>query len=49
LGEKIANFKVPSHYRFQTEKLPRIASGKIAKIDMRKEAEELIKANGNIR
>ena len=49
LGEKIANFKVPSHYRFQTEKLPRIASGKIAKIDMRKEAVELIKANGNIR
>ena len=49
LAEKIANFKVPSHYRFQTEKLPRIASGKIAKIDMRKEAVELIKANGNIR
>ena len=49
LAEKIANFKIPTHYRFQTDKLPRIASGKIAKIDMRKEAVELLKRNGNIK
>ena len=49
LAEKIANFKIPTHYRFQKDKLPRIASGKIAKIDMRKEAVELLKSNGNIK
>ena len=48
-AEKIANFKIPAHYRFQKDKLPRIASGKIAKIDMRKEAVELLKSNGNIK
>ena len=49
LSKKIANFKIPTHYRFQKDKLPRIASGKIAKIDMRKEAVELLKTNGNIK
>ena len=49
LAEKIANFKIPTHYRFQKDKLPRIASGKIAKIDMREEAVELLKSNGSIK
>jgi acyl-CoA synthetase (AMP-forming)/AMP-acid ligase II len=42
LSDKLANFKVPAHFWFQTEKLPRIASGKIAKKDMRAAAIELM-------
>ena len=42
LANKLANFKIPAHFWFQTEKLPRIASGKIAKKDMRTAAIELM-------
>lgn len=38
LAEKLAKFKIPEHMWFQTEQLPRIASGKIAKKQMREEA-----------
>ena len=31
-------FKIPEFMKFQTEKLPRIASGKIAKKQLREEA-----------
>ncbi len=35
LKEKIAQFKIPEHVYFQYERLPRIASGKIAKKEIR--------------
>ncbi len=38
LEEKIAKFKIPSHVWIQEEELPRIASGKTAKKQMREEA-----------
>ena len=38
LEEKIAKFKIPSHMWIQEEELPRIASGKTAKKQMREEA-----------
>ena len=38
LEEKIAKFKIPSYVWFQEEELPRIASGKTAKKQMREEA-----------
>ncbi|GIT62242.1 MAG: hypothetical protein Ct9H300mP20_20690 [Gammaproteobacteria bacterium] len=38
LEEKIAKFKIPSYMWFQEEELPRIASGKTAKKQMREEA-----------
>ena len=38
LEEKIAKFKIPSYIWFQEEELPRIASGKTAKKQMREEA-----------
>jgi len=38
LEEKIAKFKIPSYVWFQEEELPRIASGKTAKKQMREDA-----------
>ena len=38
LEEKIAKFKIPSYIWFQEEELPRIASGKTAKKQMREDA-----------
>ena len=38
LASKLAKFKIPEFMKFQTEKLPRIASGKIAKKQLREEA-----------
>ena len=38
LAEKIAKFKIPEFVWIQKEKLPRIASGKIAKKEMRENA-----------
>ena len=38
LTEKIAKFKIPEFVWIQKEKLPRIASGKIAKKEMRENA-----------
>ena len=35
LEEKIAAFKIPEHFDFQYEQLPRIAAGKIAKKKLR--------------
>lgn len=43
LAEKLAKFKIPELIFFQTEKLPRIASGKIAKKDLRADAIKLLK------
>ena len=40
LAEKLAKFKIPEFMWFQTKQLPRIASGKIAKKQMREEAIE---------
>ena len=40
LAKKLAKFKIPEYMWFQTEQLPRIASGKIAKKQMREEAIE---------
>lgn len=40
LQEKIAAFKIPEQFYFQYEQLPRIASGKIAKKDLRRLAIE---------
>ena len=42
LAIKLANFKIPAHVWIQKEKLPRIASGKIAKKDLRALAIELL-------
>ena len=42
LAIKLANFKIPAHVWIQKEKLPRIASGKIAKKDLRASAIELL-------
>jgi acyl-CoA synthetase (AMP-forming)/AMP-acid ligase II len=42
LADHLARFKVPAHVRFQDEKLPRIASGKIDKRRLRKTATELL-------
>jgi non-ribosomal peptide synthetase component E (peptide arylation enzyme) len=36
LKEKIATFKVPEKFYFQYDQLPRIASGKIAKKELRR-------------
>lgn len=44
LASKLAKFKIPEFMQFQTEKLPRIASGKIAKKQLREEA---VKSIGN--
>ncbi len=38
LSNKIAQFKIPEHVFFQHEQLPRIASGKIAKKQLREQA-----------
>jgi len=38
LSKKLARFKIPEHVFFQHEQLPRIASGKIAKKQLREEA-----------
>ena len=38
LSERLAKFKVPEFIWIQAEQLPRIASGKIAKKEMREEA-----------
>ena len=40
LAKKLAKFKIPEYMWFQTDQLPRIASGKIAKKQMREEAIE---------
>ena len=37
LGEKLASFKIPTRISFHTEQLPRNASGKILKRDLRDE------------
>ena len=42
LATKLANFKIPAHVWIQKEKLPRIASGKIAKKDLRASAIKLL-------
>ncbi len=42
LSDHIARFKVPAHFWFQDEKLPRIASGKINKRQLRETATELL-------
>jgi acyl-CoA synthetase (AMP-forming)/AMP-acid ligase II len=42
LADHIAGFKVPAHFWFQDEKLPRIASGKINKRQLRETATELL-------
>lgn len=42
LADHIARFKVPAHFWFQDEKLPRIASGKINKRQLRETATELL-------
>ncbi|MEZ5492612.1 MAG: class I adenylate-forming enzyme family protein [Gammaproteobacteria bacterium] len=39
LARKLARFKIPAHFFFQYEQLPRIASGKIAKKQLREIAE----------
>ena len=41
LATKLANFKIPAHVWIQKDKLPRIASGKIAKKDLRASAIKL--------
>lgn len=38
LRGKLAQFKIPEHFQFQYAQLPRIASGKIAKKELRKQA-----------
>ena len=43
LAEKLAKFKIPEFMWFQTDQLPRIASGKIAKKQMREEAVQKLK------
>ena len=43
LASKLAKFKIPEFMQFQTEKLPRIASGKIAKKQLREEAVKSIR------
>ena len=42
LSKKLAQFKIPEHIFFQHEQLPRIASGKIAKKQLREEAITLL-------
>ncbi len=42
LATKLANFKIPTHVWIQKNKLPRIASGKIAKKDLRASAIKLL-------
>ena len=42
LATKLANFKIPAHVWIQKDKLPRIASGKIAKKDLRASAIKLL-------
>ena len=42
LATKLANFKIPAHIWIQKDKLPRIASGKIAKKDLRASAIKLL-------
>ena len=42
LETKLAKFKIPEHYLFQIDQLPRIASGKIAKKQLREEAIKLL-------
>ena len=37
LSSKIADFKIPERFYFQYEQLPRIASGKIAKKEIRQQ------------
>ncbi len=44
LGEHLATFKIPEHMFFREEQLPRIASGKIFKRQLKADyAEELAK------
>ena len=38
LRERVAHFKIPQHVWIRTEQLPRIASGKIAKRQLKEEA-----------
>lgn len=45
LSSRIANFKIPERFFFQYEQLPRIATGKIAKKDLRKQTMELLGAS----
>jgi long-chain acyl-CoA synthetase len=42
LSKKLAQFKIPDHIFFQHEQLPRIASGKIAKKQLREQAMTLL-------
>ena len=44
LATKLANFKIPAHVWIQKDKLPRIASGKIAKKDLRASAIKLLES-----
>ena len=37
LADRLARFKIPAHFFFQHDQLPRIASGKIAKKQLREE------------
>ena len=43
LAQRLARFEVPRHFRFETAPLPRIATGKIAKRQLRAEAVEAMK------
>ena len=44
LSSKIASFKIPERFYFQYKQLPRIASGKIAKKEIRQQVIEQIVA-----
>ena len=40
LRNYLASFKIPTHFDFHREQLPRTASGKIYKLELRKEMEK---------
>ena len=44
LSSRIAGFKIPERFYFQYEQLPRIATGKIAKKELRQKAIDLLQA-----
>ena len=44
LSSRIASFKIPERFYFQYEQLPRIATGKIAKKELRQKAIDLLQA-----
>lgn len=46
LGTRIATFKIPARFFFQYEQLPRIATGKIAKKELRKRTMEQLGLDG---